>query len=77
MSRTLVIPDQLYARLAAEARSEGLAGVEDLLQKLVGALPRRARRGQVEQVRAVHERLRHKYGELPDSTPLIREDRSR
>ena len=29
MSRTLTIPDHLYTRLAAEARSEGLASVEE------------------------------------------------
>lgn len=45
MSRTLVIPDHLYARLAAEARTEGCTSVEHLLQKLAGALSRSPRPG--------------------------------
>ncbi len=44
MSRTLTIPDRLYSRLAAEARSEGLTSVEEWLQKLALALPGLARR---------------------------------
>ncbi len=44
MSRTLTIPDQLYFRLAAEARSEGLASVEEWLQHLTAALPASTRR---------------------------------
>ncbi len=44
MSRTLTIPDHLYSRLAAEARYEGLASVEEWLQKMALALPGRARR---------------------------------
>ncbi len=44
MNRTLTIPDHLYSRLAAEARSEGLASVEEWLQNLAAALPGRARR---------------------------------
>jgi len=45
MSRTLTIPDQLYVRLAAEARSEGIPSVEEWLQKLVTNRPRRGARG--------------------------------
>ncbi len=41
MSRTLTIPDHLYSRLAAKARSEGLASVEEWLQNLATSLPGR------------------------------------
>ncbi len=44
MSRTLTIPDHLYTRLAAVARSEGLATVEEWLQNLATVLPGMARR---------------------------------
>lgn len=42
MSRTLTIPDHLYSRLAAKARSEGLGSVEEWLQNLAATLPGRA-----------------------------------
>lgn len=42
MARTIEIPDQLYSRLADEARAEGLGSVEDLLQALALRLPRTA-----------------------------------
>ncbi len=41
MSRTLTIPEHLYLRLAAKARSEGLASVEEWLQNLAVTRPRR------------------------------------
>ena len=44
MSRTLTIPDHLYTRLTDEARSQGLASVEEWLQSLAGSLPGRGRR---------------------------------
>lgn len=43
MSRTLTIPDHLYGRLSDEARSEGLASVEEWLQKMAATLPGRSR----------------------------------
>ncbi len=42
MSRTLTIPDHLYSRLAAKARSEGLSSVEEWLQNLAANLPGRS-----------------------------------
>jgi hypothetical protein len=77
MSRTLVIPDQLYDNLDAAARTEGLGSVEELLTKLASVLPRGSRRRAGERISNLRERLQQKYGQLSDSTPLIREDRER
>lgn len=44
MSRALTIPEHLYSRLAAEARSEGLGSVEEWLQKMVTGTRRRSER---------------------------------
>jgi hypothetical protein len=78
MSRTLTISDELYARLAAEARERGLTGVEELLEQWQttesSLLPRK------EVVRGIdylRNRLLAKYGEMPDSVELLRQDRAR
>ncbi len=77
MSRTLTISDELYERLEVEARGRGLS-VERLLE-------RQANNGsdlqqRTEAVRNIHvlcNRLFAKYGEMTDSTAVIREDRAR
>jgi predicted CopG family antitoxin len=78
MSRTITISDDLYARLEAEARMRGLGSIEQLLETLHESEAESLRRREV--VREIDElraRLAAKYGQLPDSTELLREDRAR
>ncbi len=78
MTQTLAISDTLYAQLEAAARERGCHGIEQLLeawQEREREL--RQRRQVVDQINARRARLFASYGEMPDSTELIREDRSR
>jgi hypothetical protein len=78
MSRTLTVSDDLYARLEQAARRRGLSGIEPLLREWeAGERERERRRQVVEQIDALRAHLLATYGEMPDSTPLIREDRQR
>ncbi len=77
MSRTLVIPDELYEQMAEEARTQGLDTVEDLLASRFATLDQASRRRSVSRARTLRQSLRIKYGVFKDSTPLLREDRRR
>jgi hypothetical protein len=78
MSRTLTIPDALYARLEAAARARGLSSVEQLLEQWPFSNDElQPRQDVVRQIDALRERLFAKYGEMPDSVDLIRDDRTR
>jgi hypothetical protein len=78
MTRTLTISEELYARLESEARELGLDSVERLLEewerKQADTLQRRDHIRRIDQLR---ERLLARYGQMPDSTGLVREDRGR
>ena len=78
MSRTLRVSDDLYARLEYEAQQRGLASVEELLEQIdlvhAGSLRRREVVRQIDELR---DRLFAKYGEMPDSVELLREDGAR
>jgi hypothetical protein len=82
MSHTLTISDDLYTRLEATARRQGVS-IEELLQRWPlsdqSAWDRelRARQEAVERSRALFAELEARYGAFPDSTDLIREDRAR
>lgn len=83
MSRTLTISDTLYQKLEAEARERGLASIEHLLEK--DHVPAHSltedelhqRREAVSRIDALRQRITASVGEMPDSVPLIREDRER
>jgi hypothetical protein len=78
MSHELVIPDSLYSRLEEAARLRGLNNVEQLLEAWQAEEAElRQRRAVVREIDKLRERLFATYGEMPDSTDLIREDRSR
>lgn len=78
MSRTITISDELYARLEADARVRGLSGVESLLEELERKeADVQQREKVVGEINALRERLFAKYGAMPDSVELLREDRSR
>ncbi len=78
MSHSLTLSNDLYNQLEAEARNRGLGSVERLLAAIgsTGEL-RRERRETVRRIDSLREQLRGKYGELPDSTELLRADSSR
>ncbi len=83
MSQTLTISDALYEKLAEEARERGLPSVETLLEKRhvspnsLREEELRRRREAVARADAIRERIAAAVGEMPDSVPLIREDRER
>lgn len=78
MSQTLTIPDVLYVQLETTVRMRGLKSIEQLLelwQSKENELHQRQET--VRRVDALRERVFAKYGEMPDSAALIREDRER
>jgi predicted CopG family antitoxin len=78
MSRTITISDDLYARLEAEAHARGLNSVERLLEeRLRSRFNLTDRQNVVRKIDDLRERLFVKYGEMPDSVELLREDRNR
>jgi hypothetical protein len=78
MSRTITISDELYARLEAEARLRGLDSVEGLLEDWQALEAEAAHRQEVvREIDTLRERLAAKYGEMPDSVEMLRQDRAR
>jgi hypothetical protein len=78
MSRTLTVSDELYERLEAEARKRGVKTVEELLDLLQSLETDTAlRKNVVRQIDFLRDRLFARYGEMPDSVELLREDRAR
>ena len=84
MSQTLTIPDDLYARLEESARRRGMTIEEMLSAWPIGGQDSgiedaelRRRREAVARIDATRAALAARYGEMPDSTDLIREDRAR
>jgi hypothetical protein len=77
MSQKLTISDALYMRLEAEAQLRGLS-IEQLLEEWERKESELSRRREaVREINALREQLFAKYGEMPDSAELIREDRER
>ncbi len=75
--QTLTISDNLYQRLMAEAQLRGIS-VEQLIEEWERRESEIRRRHDVIcEIRERRERMRAQYGEMPDSTELIREDRER
>jgi hypothetical protein len=78
MSRPLIVSDELYARLEAEARGRGLQTVEQLLEQLqVPENNLKSREEVVQEIDALRGRLYAEHGEMPDSIELLREDQAR
>lgn len=78
MSQTLTISDKLYKRLRKTTQVLGLNNIENLLemwQEREDEL--RRRRKIVRLIDGVRKQLHTRYGEMPDSTELIQEDRMR
>ena len=78
MSRTLTISDELYSRLEEEARARGFSSVEQLLEQWSASQAEAPHRKEVvRQIDILRHQLFAKYGQMPDSTRLLRQDRSR
>jgi plasmid stability protein len=68
------LEDWVVSSFRARARAAGRSLEEELRQFLTEAVRERRKR-LVDQLDAFAEQLRAEYGEMPDSTPLIREGR--
>lgn len=78
MSRTLIISDELYDRLETEARTQGFNSIEQLLeQRKTSAAEASPGQDIVRRIDDLRDRLFAKYGQMPDSIELLREDRAR
>ncbi len=77
MSRTLIVSDAVYERLETTARRRGLRSVEELLMAWQPEDDLQTRQETVRRIDALRERLFTQYGEMADSTVLLREDRER
>ncbi|MCI0388255.1 MAG: hypothetical protein MOB07_05765 [Acidobacteria bacterium] len=75
--QTLRISESLYNRLEAEAQLQGVS-IEQLLDKWERRESEIRRRHEVvREINELREEMLAKYGVMPDSTDLIREDRER
>jgi hypothetical protein len=78
MSRTITISDELYDKLETQARMRGLKSVEQLLEQLEKSEPEALKRKDIVRgIDILRNRLLAKYGQMPDSSELLREDRAR
>lgn len=78
MSKTLTLPNELYDRLEKTAQQQGFENVEELLEAWqTEADEREQKQRAVDEIDALREKLFLKYGEMPDSAELLREDRER
>ena len=76
MSVTLTISEETFKKLENVARSKGFDDVGKFLDEWE-ELERANRREVVDDIRKFRERMKEKYGVMPDSTELLREDRMR
>jgi hypothetical protein len=78
MTQTLVISDELYTRLQRAAYQRGFKSIAQLLETWEDTEAQiQQRRQVVQQIDQLREAMFLTYGEMPDSTGLIREDRER
>jgi len=68
------LDDWVVESFRARARQAGRS-LEEELRQLLTETVRERRRRLVTELDELNAELREKYGELPDSTPLIREER--
>jgi hypothetical protein len=78
MSRTVTIPDTLYARLEQTAHARGFSSIAQLLEVWQAHEDTlRHRQEAVARIDALRKRLFATYGMFSDSTADVREDRAR
>jgi plasmid stability protein len=70
------LDDWVLAAYRARAKAVGHSLEEELRQTL-GEVASQRRQAYLDEVMTLQEELHAKYGEMPDSTPLIREERDR
>lgn len=76
MSVTITISDEAYQKLQNVAQAKGFEKVEEFLDEWK-ELELASRREVVDGILKFHEKMKEKYGVMPDSTELLREDRMR
>jgi len=76
MSVTLTISEKTYKKLQSEAERKGFQNVEEFLEKLE-LEENDNRREVVYGIIEFQKKMREKYGIMPNSVDLIREDRNR
>ncbi len=76
MSVTITVSEETYQKLKNVAESRGFEKVEDFLGEWE-KLERANRRKVVNDIVAFRQKMKKKYGVMPDSAELIREDRMR
>ncbi len=76
MSVTLTISEKTYQKLKNVAQSKGFEDVEKFLDEWE-ELELANRREVVDRILEFQNKMGEKYGVMPDSTELIREDRMR
>jgi hypothetical protein len=77
MNRTVAISEAVFDRLVHIARDEGLPNIEALLERWASSFGPSPQEMAIQQIRKDRSEILAKYGEQPDSTTLIREDRDR
>lgn len=84
MSKTLTVSDKTYKLLKYLARKREMKSVEEFLEGFFKGLEAgerekelESRHEQVERIKAFQRKMAEKYGVMPDSVDLIREDRNR
>lgn len=87
MSKTLIVSDKTYESLEHLAHKREMETVEQFLEELTEQLAKdeaaewekelERRHEQVERIKAFQRKMAEKYGVMPNSVDLIREDRNR
>ncbi|MBI4672024.1 MAG: hypothetical protein HY741_10220 [Chloroflexi bacterium] len=82
MYQTLTVSDMLYQKLQTTAHNGGFENLEEFIQKLIEVWQAQTeelhrRQEQVRRIDEMRARLLKTYGEMQDSTELIRADRER
>jgi hypothetical protein len=79
MSKTLTVSDEVYSGLEAVAKRQGMESVERLLESWSAAAEAELeeRHQAVRRIQELSRHLYEKYGEMEDSTLIVREDRAR
>jgi hypothetical protein len=77
MSRMLAISDSAYHNLARTAEAQGFENVEAFLENWATDSPLAVRQAAIDRIFKLQAEMASKYGSHPDSTELIRQDRSR
>ena len=76
MSVTLTVSEETFKKLENVARSRGFEDVGKFLDEWE-ELEFANRREVVEDILEFHEKMKEKYGVMPNSTEMLREDRMR